>query len=215
MAKIVFLTGAGISAPSGIATYRGKDGIYTNQPELESLLNVKNLSGARQKELFEYTTGLRDYIAEREPNAAHHAIAALQSDHEVLVVTQNIDNLHIRAGSTDVIELHGNLFRDVERPTGVIRPDVVFFGEYLTAGLMDRALDSLLRAEIIVAIGTSATVYPAATLMELASEQAFFKKDCSFYVLGMEPPEMHLPYSKFVEGSCDETLPRLIAALNL
>jgi len=159
--NVVFFTGAGISAESGIPTFRGAGGLWRNF-RAEDLATPAAF--ARDPELvLEWYEWRRGLIRPAEPNAAHTAIASLA---DAVVVTQNVDGLHARAGSQNVIELHGNIFR--ERPSSAyMRPDVVWFGEMLPADAMERASEAIRRADLLVVIGTSGVVYPAAGLVPL------------------------------------------------
>jgi NAD-dependent deacetylase len=157
--EVVFFTGAGVSAESGIPTFRGAGGLWRNF-RAEDLATPEAF--ARDPELvLEWYDWRRGLIRAAEPNAAHLAIARMP---DAPVVTQNVDGLHARAGSRNVIELHGNIFR--ERPMGNrMRPDVVWFGEMLPADAVERATEAIRRAELLLVIGTSGVVYPAAGLV--------------------------------------------------
>ena len=159
--NVVFFTGAGVSAESGIPTFRGAGGLWRNF-RAEDLATPEAF--ARDPELvLEWYEWRRGLIRAAEPNAAHLAIARMP---DAPVVTQNVDGLHARAGSRNVIELHGNIFR--ERPSGGrMRPDVVWFGEMLPADAVERASDAIRDAELLLVIGTSGVVYPAAGLVSL------------------------------------------------
>lgn len=159
--NVVFFTGAGVSAESGIPTFRGAGGLWRNF-RAEDLATPEAF--ARDPELvLEWYEWRRGLIRAAEPNAAHRAIARMP---DAPVVTQNVDGLHARAGSRNVIELHGNIFR--ERPSGAhMRPDVVWFGEMLPADAVERASDAIRNAELLLVIGTSGVVYPAAGLVSL------------------------------------------------
>lgn len=179
--KIVFLTGAGISAESGLSTFRDKDGLWTNE-EWARLARINALYNETQKCL-DFYNFRRKQLAEVEPNDAHRMIVELEKDYEVIVITQNVDNLHERAGSTNVIHVHGELskvcsLRDrttcvkeypLEIPIKVgdkaedgwqLRPYIVMFGENVDN--MREAIDIAFEADIFVVVGTSLKVYPAA-----------------------------------------------------
>jgi len=159
--NVVFFTGAGVSAESGIPTFRGAGGLWRNF-RAEDLATPAAF--ARDPELvLEWYEWRRGLIRAAEPNAAHQAIARMA---DAVVVTQNVDGLHARAGSRNVIELHGNIFR--ERPSGAhMRPDVVWFGE-MPYG-MDDIFAALREADLFVSIGTSGAVYPAAGFVQAAA----------------------------------------------
>jgi NAD-dependent deacetylase len=211
--KIVFTTGAGISVPSGISAYRGKEGIYTKNPGLEQSLTADNMryypervKAAIQK--------MRDSIALGKPNAAHHAIVQLEHYHDVLVITQNVDGYHKKAGSTKVIELHGNIWEEYDDPyhRGQKRPNVVLFEEDLPEGAFNKALTAVEDADVVVAVGTSGTVYPAVHLLKSANNKAKVVKT-PFYYLSMDHPETRLQYAEKRFGSADVTVPALCEEL--
>ncbi|AFH48048.1 SIR2 family NAD-dependent protein deacetylase [Ignavibacterium album JCM 16511] len=185
--KIVFFTGAGISAESGIPTFRGKDGIW-NKLKPEELANF-NAFLRNPKMVWEWYNHRKKIIHESKPNAGHFAIAEFEKYFDdVVVVTQNIDNLHRRAGSNKIYELHGNIERNycINCRTsyneeldfsegvpkckcgGLIRPDVVWFGEFLPADQLEESEKAAIRSDIFFVVGTSAVVYPAAGLVYTA-----------------------------------------------
>ena len=158
--RVVVFTGAGVSADSGIPTFRGADGLWRNF-RAEDLATPEAF--ARDPELvWEWYEWRRGIISAAEPNAAHRAIARLE---DAPVVTQNVDGLHARAGSRNVIELHGNIFRE-RREGGVRRPDVVWFGEMLPRDALAAAVEAIGNADLLLVIGTSLLVHPAAGLVE-------------------------------------------------
>ena len=192
---IVFLTGAGVSVESGLSTFRGKDGLWTNE-EWAYLASTDALYNDTQKCL-DFYNWRRKQLAEVEPNEAHRMIAELEKEHEVTVITQNVDNLHERAGSTHVIHLHGELTKirpenccnerdnysersviDIgydevrlgdKAPNGAqYRPHIVFFGEAVPK--LERAIELVSRADIVLIVGTSLQVYPAAGLYRYAPD---------------------------------------------
>lgn len=187
---IVFLTGAGISAESGLSTFRGKDGLWTNE-EWVYLASTDALYNDTQRCLDFYNIR-RKHLAEVEPNDAHRMIADLEKSHEVAVITQNVDNLHERAGSTRVIHLHGELNKvcsmdnrttcvkeyplttpikvgDKAEDGAQLRPYIVMFGEYIIG--IDIAQSIVKNADIFLVIGTSLKVYPAAGLIGYAHRE--------------------------------------------
>ena len=172
--RIVVFTGAGVSADSGIPTFRGAGGLWRNF-RAEDLATPEAF--ARDPQLvLEWYAWRRELVRAAEPNAAHRAIARLD---DALVVTQNVDGLHERAGSRNIIELHGNIFR-VRCMAGhqggegtachcgaLLRPDVVWFGEMLPVGALERAAAAIREADLLLVIGTSGVVYPAAGLVSV------------------------------------------------
>ena len=179
---IVVLTGAGISADSGIATFRDSDGLWANY-RIEDVCTPEALVRNRAQ-VIEFYNIRRKELLEKEPNVAHIALAELERKQEVCVITQNIDDLHERAGSKNIVHLHGELRKlrssrnematvpiegweqklDAKHPDGsLLRPFVVFFGE--SVPMLERAIEITEKADILVIIGTSLNVYPAASLV--------------------------------------------------
>lgn len=184
---IVFLTGAGISVESGLSTFRGKDGLWTLE-EIKYLASSDCLYENTQK-CFDFFNMLRTQVAEAEPNEAHRLIAELEKEHEVTIITQNIDDLHERAGSSHVIHVHGELTKvcsmdnrttcikeyplttpimvgDKAEDGAQLRPYIVMFGEYVDS--KNIAIDYISKADIFVVIGTSLKVYPVAGFIKYA-----------------------------------------------
>lgn len=172
--KITFFTGAGISAESGLHTYRDKGGIW-EQYDPQKVASIDTME-ANYPLFVEFYNVVRKAVSEAEPNEAHYLIADLEKEHEVVVITQNIDDLHERAGSTDVYHLHGEIatkrkiydneilpFDEDLRVEDKERPNVVLFGEmpqYLVQAQAE--IDS---SDYLVVVGTSLQVYPAADLV--------------------------------------------------
>lgn len=187
MKKIVVLTGAGISAESGIATFRGGNGLWDNLP-VEQVATPEGYR-ANPTLVLDFYNKRRRELLNVEPNEAHKLLASLEENFEVTVITQNVDDLHERAGSTDIIHLHGELMKacssrepqnleyvrtlpspDSELHIGdkaadgsQLRPFIVWFGEDVP--LMVDAIHALKDVDIFVIIGTSLNVYPAAGLL--------------------------------------------------
>jgi len=185
--SIVFFTGAGISAESGIPTFRGKEGLWNKfRPEELASFDafIKN-----PELVWEWYNYRRKIIHEAKPNAAHLTIAEIQNHFkDVTVVTQNVDNLHSRAGSKKIYELHGNIERnfcinckkfhneELDFSAGVpkcecgclIRPDVVWFGEYLPEDQFLGGEKAAIGSDVFFVVGTSVVVYPAAGLIYTA-----------------------------------------------
>ena len=187
MKKIVFLTGAGISVESGFKTFRGEDGLWEDQP----VERVATHEAVMRDPVFvnKFYNGLRRKLFAAQPNAAHKAVAELEAWFHVDVVTQNVDDLHERAGSSHVLHLHGELTKStssidpynpamVEELTtaspdilpgekaadgSLKRPYIVFFGE--SVPMMEQAAETMAEADIAVVVGTSLVVYPAAGLL--------------------------------------------------
>ena len=193
--KIAVLTGAGVSAESGISTFRDNGGLWDKyDPQV-----VASIDGwhADRKMLRDFYNMQRLQLKDARPNAAHLAIADLEKDYDVTVITQNVDNLHERAGSTRVIHLHGEVTKvrpengayddsysereviDVgydpvnlgdKAPNGCqLRPHIVFFGEAVPK--IEKAIDVVSAADILLIVGTSMQVYPAAGLYRYADSK--------------------------------------------
>ena len=186
--KIVFLTGAGISAESGISTFRGQNGLWENH----RIEDVASLDAFERNPhlVLDFYNRRRRQLHEVHPNDAHHAITKLSAHYHVQVVTQNVDDLHERAGNPNVLHLHGELFkvRSTSNPKYVLewkndlvlgdhcpqgsqlRPHIVWFGEMVP--LLPAAAEIVATANIIIIVGTSMQVYPAASLIDYASPSA-------------------------------------------
>lgn len=182
--RIVVFTGAGVSAESGIPTFRGKEGLWRRYDPME-LASIGAFE-RNPKLVWEWYEDRRANIRAAEPNAGHRAVAALEETHEVTVITQNIDGLHQRAGSSEVLELHGSIVRTFCRSCGtrddaddgsqehlvlpppctagcggIMRPDVVWFGEALPADVLRRAGERVRECDAMIVAGTSLAVAPA------------------------------------------------------
>jgi len=184
MKKIVILTGAGISAESGINTFRDAGGLW----EGHDVMEVASPIGWNKNPdlVLDFYNKRRMQLQDVKPNAAHIALGELESDYDVHIITQNVDDLHERAGSSKVLHLHGELLKvrstldenyvldwkkdlnmgDCCPNNGQLRPHIVWFGELVPA--MDEAIAITETADIVVVIGTSLQVYPAAGLINYA-----------------------------------------------
>lgn len=185
MDKVVVLTGAGMSADSGLKTFRDSDGLWEGH-DVRDVATPQ--AWERDKELvLEFYNQRRKQAHSVDPNEGHKALARLEDEYDVIIITQNVDSLHERAGSTDVVHLHGQLskVRSEEDPTLVydiggdtieigdtaedgaqLRPHVVWFGEPVPN--MEKAAEIVPQADMLIVIGTSLVVYPAAGLVDLA-----------------------------------------------
>lgn len=203
--KILIFTGAGVSAESGVATFRtGDDGLWYNH-RVEDVATPDGWRRDREKVLNFYNMR-RDQMKDVEPNLAHKIIADLEKDFDVTVVTQNVDDLHERAGSTNIIHLHGELkkVRSTLNPSLVydwtedcnigdkcekgsqLRPHIVWFGENLDPDFVDMATEAAKECDVCIVVGTSMKVSPANTIPFLTKEgTAIYYVDLSdldFYV---------------------------------
>lgn len=188
MKHIVILTGAGISAESGIQTFRDSDGLW----EGHNVQDVASPEGFKRnpKMVLDFYNLRRHSALNAEPNAAHKIITSLQAYFKVTVITQNIDDLHERAGNTNVVHLHGEITKcrstknelktyaynkdlalgDVAPDGGQLRPFIVWFGEQVP--MMETAARIATTADIFMVVGTSLQVYPAASLINFASARS-------------------------------------------
>ena len=213
--KIVVLTGAGVSAESGISTFRDSGGLW----ETYKVEDVACIEGWYRNPalVLQFYNDRRAQLAQVRPNAAHLSIAALEKDWDVTVVTQNVDNLHERAGSTRIIHLHGELtkvrpencctemdgfseekvidigYEPIEMgdcaPDGVqLRPHIVWFGEAVPK--INKAIDAVEAADVVVIVGTSLQVYPAASLYRFA------QNDTPIYII--DPNEVAVRDSRLI-----------------
>lgn len=186
--KITFLTGAGVSAESGVPTFRGDKGLW-EEFNVEELATPRGFENNPRK-VWEWYDLRRTQIHEINPNPAHMAMAELEkAGYDVAVITQNIDNLHREAGSDNVIELHGNIWHvrctrycgcwmDKTAPFpvlpplcacgAILRPHVVWFGEMLDERIIANAYNRLSITDLCVVVGTSGTVHPAAGMAGMA-----------------------------------------------
>lgn len=190
--KIVFLTGAGMSVESGFKTFRGNDGLWENFP-VDKVATHEGWE-ADPELVTNFYNMLRKKLYAAQPNEGHRIIAQLEEKYEVVVVTQNVDNLHEKAGSTRVIHLHGELSkvcssrnpydsRYIQELTedapevavgtkagdgSLLRPFIVFFGE--SVPMIEPAATEVMSADVLVVIGTSLNVYPAAGLLNYAPQ---------------------------------------------
>ena len=192
--RVAALTGAGISAESGVPTFRSLGGFWEN----ESLLDLATPQGFDRdpRRVWAWYDARRKQVSDCAPNAGHRVLAVFGRDHpDFRLITQNVDGLHAAAGSTGVILLHGDLFRvrctregasreDRRIPLpeipprcdcgALLRPDVVWFGEALPEEAMREAAEATRRSEVFLSIGTSAVVYPAAALPEVAKRSGAY-----------------------------------------
>ncbi|MBK1615075.1 Sir2 family transcriptional regulator [Rubrivivax gelatinosus] len=228
--RIVVLTGAGISAASGLRTFRGPGGIW-DDAQVAECGHVATLR-ARPQRTWALFGAMREPVAAARPNAAHRALAQfearLQPEQDFLLITQNIDGLHQQAGSRRVVELHGNLrttrcseegctlepFADdasyaagVPRCRlcgGVLRPDIVLFGEMLPMQALSHVQQALQDCDLFIAVGTSGTVTPAAEFVRAARYAG-----AHTVYLNLEPMRpRHPAFAEELLGPAEELLPR-------
>jgi NAD-dependent deacetylase len=224
--RVVVLTGAGVSAESGVPTFRGggQSAVWKGMPF--DKISSAGMLERNLPEVWEWFNYRRDIIGKIAPNPAHHALARWQTRFpDFTLVTQNVDGLHEAAGSKDVVELHGNLWRarcltcstrydlrDTEQEASrtfictdcgnYLRPDVVLFGEILPAGAFEHAAMKARSCELCFVVGTSALVYPAAALPEIA-------KAAGAYTVEVNPELTPLSdlCDEVIQGRAGEVLP--------
>ena len=228
--KIVILTGAGISAESGISTFRAKDGLWEKY-KLEDVATLDGYKRDPELVLDFYNKRRQSFcLGTSKPNAAHYALAELEEkfDGEFLLVTQNIDNLHEQAGSKNVIHMHGELLKVRCAKTNqvipwttdltsddfctccqyplALRPHIVWFGE-MPLGL-DIIYHHLAQADLFIAIGTSGTVYPAAGFVEEAKSVG-----AESIEVNLEPSEINSHFDILLHGKASKLVPELVKTL--
>ena len=229
--RITVFTGAGVSAESGVPTFRGNEGLWKKfKPE-----ELANLSAFMKNPdlVWEWYEARRRIIGSVQPNAGHRALADMERlVSSCTLITQNVDNLHRRAGSRNVVELHGNIERNyclacgavytgADLPhtggvprcsragcNGLIRPDVVWFGEMLPEDEWEGAVRASASADVFFSVGTSAVVYPAASLPMMAKQQGA-------WLVEINPEQTTLTPSAdlFLQGLSGELLPSSVNAL--
>ena len=208
MKKLVFLTGAGISVDSGFSTFRDANGLW----EQYSVQDVASIEGYWRNPslVINFYNNLRHQLVDASPNEGHKLVASLEEHFDTTVVTQNVDDLHERAGSTNVIHLHGELMKatstnnpndkrciqtltpdnldiqigDKAKDGSQLRPFIVWFGEAVP--MMDEAARAAMNADIFVVIGTSLNVYPAAGLI------SYVPREAKIYLI--DPKPVKVPY---------------------
>ena len=230
--SVAVLTGAGVSAESGIPTFRGREGLWRNySPEQLATAEAFERNPALVWQWYDWRRGL---IHKAQPNAGHRALAELEDrltergrrPESFRLITQNVDGLHDRAGSRRILKLHGDIWLlrclgcgKVERNEQVplahlpprclcgslLRPGVVWFGESLPAAEWDQAEDAARRAQIFMVIGTSGVVYPAAGLVEISR-----RAGAQVVVINPEPTALDAAAAWVLRGQSGEILRRLV-----
>src|SRR4030095_11289897 len=228
-AKVVSaLTGAGVSAESGVPTFRDPGGIW-EKFKPEELANFDSFISDPDF-VWSWYQNRREIMREVKPNNGHLALAEMESlFNEFNLITQNIDNLHSRAGSKRVTELHGNIERNYcikcrayynevdlnekkvlrcEKCQGIIRPDVVWFGEMLPHNAIEHAEECAKNSEVFFSIGTSAEVYPAALMPLIAKRSGAYVVE-----INIRPTVMSMDLDELIEGKSGEVLHGLVNKL--
>ncbi len=226
---VAVLTGAGISAESGVPTFRdAQTGLWAKYSPEE--LATPQAFRRNPKLVWEWYAWRRELVGRAEPNPGHLALAELEQRlSRFTLITQNVDGLHARAGSSNIIELHGNINRtkcfdegnvvDSWPPTtevpprcprcgGLLRPDVVWFGEMLPSGALDAAFEAAQQCDLFFSVGTSALVQPAASLPLAALERGAVVVEIN---PDTTPLTAHVTFA--LQGPAGRILPKLLAAL--
>jgi NAD-dependent deacetylase len=221
--RVVFFTGAGMSAECGVPTYRGSGGIWAQYRWEEYA--CQDAFDADPHKVLDFHQQRRGSVLACTPHAGHHHLAALQAAHpDLSIVTQNIDGMHQRAGAREVVELHGSLWRMRCSRHGVaedlaasefarrecvecgapLRPDITWFGDAVNTAVFSRAERLIAQAQLFVAIGTSGVVYPAAGLMPLAA-----RSGARMIEINPEQTEMSGLFGEHVRQAAGTALPEL------
>lgn len=226
--KIVFLTGAGISAESGLATFRSADGLWNNH-RVEDVATIEAY-WRNQDYVHDFYNNMKPELWNARPNAGHLAITKLQQEYpaEVHIITQNIDTLHEKAKSKNVYHIHGQInqavcmncgkvmesWGDVTSETvcsgcsvmGMLKPNIVFFGENLLC--MDKVEELLEKADLFVSVGTSGVVFPAASFVQTAK---YYGADTIEF--NLEQTSNNFYFDRHIMGKAGDTLPKFVDEL--
>ena len=223
MKKIVVLSGAGISAESGLKTFRDENGLWEGHDVMEV---ASPMAWENNRELvLDFYNQRRRQLLQVEPNAAHYAIVELEKKYEVQIITQNVDDLHERAGSSNVLHLHGELLKarstfdenlvmdwrkdirngDFCEHNKQLRPHIVWFGEAVP--MFEKAVDHCTTADILIIVGTSMQVYPAAGLVD------FIPKKCPVYFVDPKPNISENASLQIISKKAVEGIPKVVAQL--
>ena len=227
--NIVILTGAGISAESGLSTFRAENGLWNKHP-VEKVATVEAFAQNPQY-VHEFYTELKGELIKAQPNPAHLAITKLQQEYpaeNISVVTQNVDTLHEKAGNKNIFHIHGQINQDVClncghiietwgevdtqtvcpqcRVQGMIKPNIVFFGENLLC--MDKVDYLLQHCDLFMSVGTSGIVYPAAGFVQIAK---MFRADTIEF--NLETTSNNFMFDRHITGKAGTTLPAFVDEL--
>ncbi|WPY97480.1 NAD-dependent deacylase [Christiangramia sp. OXR-203] len=223
MKKIVVLSGAGISAESGLKTFRDENGLWEGHDVMEV---ASPMAWENNRELvLDFYNQRRRQLLQVEPNAAHYALVELEKKYEVQIITQNVDDLHERAGSSNVLHLHGELLKarstfdenlvvdwrkdirngDFCEHNKQLRPHIVWFGEAVP--MFEKAVDHCTTADILIIVGTSMQVYPAAGLVD------FIPKKCPVYFVDPKPNISENASLQIISKKAVEGIPKVVAQL--
>ena len=223
--NIVILTGAGISAESGLATFRASNGLWNNH-KVEDVATIEAFE-RNPAYVHEFYNELKKELIKAEPNPAHLAITRLQNEYpaNISVVTQNVDTLHEKAGNKNIYHIHGQInqavclncgqvletFGDVDTETicphcqiaGMMKPNIVFFGENLLC--MDKVDDLLRHCDLFLSVGTSGVVFPAAAFVQTAKYYG-----AKTFEFNLEATSNNFYFDKHIFGPAGTTLPAFV-----
>lgn len=226
--NIVILTGAGISAESGLVTFRASNGLWNNH-RVEDVATVEAFE-RNPAYVHEFYNELKKELVKAQPNPAHFAITKLQREYdaEISIVTQNVDTLHEKAGSKNICHIHGQInqalclncghiletFGDVDTETvcphckivGMMKPNIVFFGENLLC--MDKVDRLLSGCDLFLSVGTSGVVFPAASFVQIAKYNG-----AQTYEFNLEPTSNNFYFDRHIFGPAGTTLPAFVDEL--
>jgi NAD-dependent deacetylase len=222
---LVVLTGAGVSADSGVPTFRGKDGLWRNF-RAEDLATPEAFS-RDPRTVWEWYDWRRGLLATKHPNPAHYALAELENRYErFALITQNVDGLHSTAGSKALVELHGNIWKvrctscgqvrlNREVPItllplcpeceGLLRPHIVWFGESLNPDDLAQSQEAVLNCDLLLIVGTSGVVYPAASFASVARAAGAFVVE-----VNLDPTPHSTQVDVALHGRAKDLLPQLL-----
>ncbi len=222
--KIVVFTGAGISAESGIKTFRDSGGLWENY-QIEQVATPEGWA-RNPKLVLDFYNQRRIQANNAEPNKGHLALVTLEEKYDVHIITQNVDNLHERAGSSKITHLHGELTKsrsslepsliydvrgnflnmgDLCELGSQLRPHIVWFGEAVPE--MSRAIDIMQNVDVFIVIGTSMQVYPAASLMDYVSNNT------AIYVIDPDAPRVRTNNIEYITEKASLGVPKMVAQL--
>jgi len=225
--KTMVITGAGVSAESGVPTFRGQDGLWQNYSVTD--LATPQAFAANPERVWAFYNWRRNLISQTKENPAHQALVTLEESlPDFTLVTQNVDGLHLRAGSKNLLEIHGNLWRvkcskcqqkyiDMSVNMGklplckgcggLLRPDVVWFGENLDHQLLQRTEEIAQKCDILLVIGTSCNVYPVAAIPMLAKSRGAFVAE-----INIEETSLTANIDVTIIGKAGEIIPLLVTS---
>ena len=236
--RVAVLTGAGVSAESGVSTFRAAEGLWENHP-IEQVASPQGFNRDPQL-VWQFYNARRATVAKVTPNPAHHALVQIEKrfGDNFALITQNVDGLHQQAGSVNVMELHGSLYRtrctgcrriedrgleplgempECSRCGALLRPDIVWFGEELPQTIWQEAIVAAAQCDVMLVVGTSAVVHPAASLIPMA-RRCDISDEKSTPAMVIEVNLDRTEASDFADiglyGPAGELLPKVVEAMD-